>query len=774
MTLKLALLIGNSQYQDPILAKLKAPDSDISELAKILQDPTIGGFDQVTTILSEVSNEVRAAIGDFFAERKRDDLLLLYFSGHGVLDENGYFYLAVKDTQHNRLRATGISASFIKEEMENCRSSRQVLVLDSCHSGAFARGKGAVGLNAITRATFEGAGGYGHVVLTATDATQYAWEGDQIIGNVKTSLFTHFLIEGLRTGQADSDRDGRITLDEIYDYVYEQVRAHTPHQTPRKWEQAREGEELVIARSSYRPTGLPSELRQALESTLPNIREGAIHELGQLLRGSDKSLVRLARGILKAMVKDDDSQRVRSAALAILRSYEETKTVQPTPRQDRAAPILSIPPHEKTSPSKPLPRPARVVPAPSASNSPKRIWLLWGGMGTVILIFMAAYVLSNFAAHPPLLDTPTPTLTAPTVETLISTQAVAWLPTNTPPSFATDTLASTTLGALPTLTLIQPTSMLVPPTGILVPTITPVPSNTPTNTPTPIPVPPMLTPIGGGAGKIAFTSDQNGNYEIYVMNADGSALTNLTNNSALDSSLSWSPDGRRIAFSSNRDGNPDFYVMNANGSNPIRLTNTSQGEGSPSWSPDGGKITFYAVTGLDISSEEISVINADGNGQNRLTQNSSYDFDPTWSPDGTKIVFCAGRDGNPEIYMMNADGSGQVNLTNYGAGDYYPKWSPDGRKITFTSNRDGNLEIYVMNADGSGLMRLTQNSAVEHYASWSPDGKKIVFASSRDDPNPSTCAENCKYEIYVMNMDGSGQIKLTNSASNILFPLWSP
>ena len=769
MTRKLALLIGNSQYQDPVLATLKAPDSDVSELAMVLKDPVIGGFDQVTIILSEFSNGVRDAIGDFFAEKKKDDLLLLYFSGHGVLDENGLFYLAVKDTQHKRPRATGIPASFIKEEMESCRSKRQVLVLDCCNSGAFARGKGLIGLNAITRATFENPGGYGQVVLTATSATQYAFEGDQVIGNIETSLFTHFLIEGLRTGQADSDRDGRITLDEIYDYVYEKVRAHTSHQTPHKWEQAREGEELVIARSRYRPTDLSPQLRQALESTTPNIREGAVRELSQLLRGSDKGLVRLAHGVLKAMAKEDDSLQVQRAALNVLKNYDEAKTTKST-RQDLIAPISSSPPQEETSPSKPLPHPRKVVPAPTISNLLKRNWFVWGGVGVLILISIVVYLLNNFTAHPPLY-TPTLTTTASTAGTLGSTQAVTSPPTGASP-FAIQTSVSFTQPSLPTETPIQPTLTPVLSTGTLVPMITPVPSHTPSNTP--IPLLPTFTPIGGGAGKIAFTSNQNGNYEIYVMNADGSGLTNLTNNSATDSSLSWSPDGRKITFASNRNGNLELYVMNANGSNPIQLTNNNLPVGSPNWSPDDTKIVFYAVAGSDTSSEEIYVINADGSGLIRLTQNSSYDFDPSWSPDGTKIVFCSGRDGNPDIYVMNADGSGQINLTNYGAFDFYPKWSPDGQKLTFSSVRDGNYEIYVMNTDGSGLTRLTQNSWVDHYASWSADGKKIVFASSRDDPNPSTCADKCKYEIYVMNADGSGQIKLTNSASDILFPLWSP
>lgn len=499
MTRKFALLIGNSQYQDPILAKLKAPNSDVAAFTQILEDPAIGAFDQVTPVLGEVSSAARRAIGDFFAEKKKDDLLLLYFSGHGVLDENGLLYLAVKDTQHNRLSATGIPASFIKDEMENCRSKRQILILDCCHSGAFARGKGAIGLHAITRATFEGSGGYGQVVLTATDATQYAWEGDQVIGDVETSLFTHFMIEGLHTGQADSDRDGRITLDELYDYVYEQVRAHTPHQTPRKWEQAREGEELIIAHSRYRPTDLPSGLRQAIESTSPHIRVGAVGELGQLLRGSDKSLMRLARGILRTLAKEDDSQRVQKAASAVLTSYDEKKTAKSTPRQDH--PIRSP---ENTQPSKPLaPRPKEVS-KPIVRKKPKRDRSVWVRIGTGVLISIIASLIVNFATKLTFspTDTSTATFTAPVTGTLASPQTDTSQPTTTIPTLVT--------GA-PT----QPAPTIVSPTGTMTPTITPSPSNTPTYTLTLTPVPPTFTPFGTGAdGNLIITNGQT----IYIDN----------------------------------------------------------------------------------------------------------------------------------------------------------------------------------------------------------------------------------------------------------------
>jgi len=151
--------------------------------------------------------------------------------------------------------------------------------------------------------------------------------------------------------------------------------------------------------------------------------------------------------------------------------------------------------------------------------------------------------------------------------------------------------------------------------------------------------------------KIAFQSNRDGRYQIYVMNADGTEQTRLTINSSNDSEPSWSPDGQKIAFVSQRDGNREIYVMNA-----------------------------------------------DGTGQTRLTTNPGRDDNPSWSPDGKKIVFQSYRDVNWEIYVINADGTGLTRLTNNIAEDYAPSWSPDGQKITFESLRDWqNIEIYVMN-----------------------------------------------------------------------------
>jgi len=264
-----------------------------------------------------------------------------------------------------------------------------------------------------------------------------------------------------------------------------------------------------------------------------------------------------------------------------------------------------------------------------------------------------------------------------------------------------------------------------------------------------------------GGNKIAFASDRDGNYEVYVMNEDGSGLKRLTNNPDEDVFPCWSPDGRKIAFESRRDGNPEIYVMNADGTEQTNLTNSTSWDQFPSWSSDGQNIAFHSIRD---ENHEIYTMNSDGSELKRLTNNSTHDMGPSWSPDGMKIAFHSIKDENHEIYVMNADGSEQTRLTNDPARDTSPAWSPDGKKIAFVSNRDGNFEIYVMNTNGGELRRLTNNSINDGNPSWSSDGKKIAFVSDRDGNR----------EIYVMNADGSEQKRLTNNPAEDRFPCWLP
>src|SRR5215208_1658519 len=227
MSGKYALIIGNTEYTDSGLAQLTAPGKDAEEFARVLKDQTICAFEDVKILMNEPEYAVRGTIDEFFDQKKPDDLLVLYFSGHGVRDELGALYLAVKNTMRTRLRSTAIKSDYIREAMDQSRSRRQVLILDCCNSGAFTQGtKAATGVSIGTATAFEA--GYGRIILTASDSTQFAWEGNQIIGDkAQNSLFTHFLVEGL-LGQADLDRDGRITVDELYEYAYEKVRLATP------------------------------------------------------------------------------------------------------------------------------------------------------------------------------------------------------------------------------------------------------------------------------------------------------------------------------------------------------------------------------------------------------------------------------------------------------------------------------------------------------------------------------------------------------------------
>ncbi len=205
--------------------------------------------------------------------------------------------------------------------MDRSASKRLVLVLDCCHSGAFGYGaKAAQGATVGTATAFEGTG-RGRVVLTATDSTQYAWEGDQVLGEVENSLFTHYMIEGLRTGAADRDEDGLITIDELYDYVYEHVLNDTPKQTPGKWAFGQQGEIVIAHNAAASRTKLPPEIEEAVRSTLPSVRLEAVRELDIILRGRHAGRSNAAREVLKRLA-EDDSRRVAAAAVEMLKAFE--------------------------------------------------------------------------------------------------------------------------------------------------------------------------------------------------------------------------------------------------------------------------------------------------------------------------------------------------------------------------------------------------------------------------------------------------------------------
>ena len=253
------------------------------------------------------------------------------------------------------------------------------------------------------------------------------------------------------------------------------------------------------------------------------------------------------------------------------------------------------------------------------------------------------------------------------------------------------------------------------------------------------------------SGTIAFHSNRDGNdFEIYLMNADGSGVRQLTHNTDQEFDPIWSPNGRQIAFGRIAAAGAQVVVINADGSGERVLVD----DGFPgAWSPDGKQIAFGR-------NGEVFVINVDGSGETQLTHSNAGDSPTAWSPDGKQIAFQGFRSGNLDIYVMNTDGSHVIQLTNDPATDFGDRagWSPDGRRFVFSSTRDGgDIDIFVMNADGTGVSELTHNDFVaDDDPVWSPDGKHIAFHSTRDGGDE---------DIFVMNTDGTGVIQLTNNST---------
>ena len=231
--------------------------------------------------------------------------------------------------------------------------------------------------------------------------------------------------------------------------------------------------------------------------------------------------------------------------------------------------------------------------------------------------------------------------------------------------------------------------------------------------------------------------------------------------------------------------------MDDDGKNQRNITNHPDSDDLvPSWSPDGTRIAFMSNRDGHVRKHgvrttfEIYVMDADGGNQQNLTNHPDRDSSPSWSPDGKRIAFVSDRDGildihgfpTSEIYVMDADGENPQNLTNNRDDDWSPSWSPDGTRIVFMSYREGHFigdfeditsEIYVMDVDGANQQRLTENRKNDESPSWSPDGTRIVFSADRK-------GDWLNYEIYVMDDDGGNLQRLTENRDDDGAPSWSP
>ncbi|GHH92024.1 caspase, EACC1-associated type [Streptomyces capillispiralis] len=268
-----ALLVATGTYDDRALSRLRSPARDAHALAEVLGDPRIGDF-EVSTVVDGRHREVTRAIERFFLDRRRDDLLLLHLSCHGLKNDRGELHFAAADTDRRLLASTSVPAPFVQRQMNACRARSVVLLLDCCYSGAFLAGsKGDTTVH-----VHDELAGHGRAVLTATNRTEYAWEGERITAlDPEPSRFTGAVVRGLRSGEADGNRDGLIDVHELYDYVYEELHSAGAEQRPQMWAELEH--RVVVARSVLRP--LPPVRRESGGPPVRRRGEPPVRESGE-------------------------------------------------------------------------------------------------------------------------------------------------------------------------------------------------------------------------------------------------------------------------------------------------------------------------------------------------------------------------------------------------------------------------------------------------------------------------------------------------------------
>jgi Tol biopolymer transport system component len=275
--------------------------------------------------------------------------------------------------------------------------------------------------------------------------------------------------------------------------------------------------------------------------------------------------------------------------------------------------------------------------------------------------------------------------------------------------------------------------------------------------------------MSSDGSRIVFQHKVDGYYEVFVVNTDGTGLTQVTTNQRHYVHLSISGDGSKIAVSSYMPttqgsfSDPKTFVVNSDGTGLITLISGSSLGEAPVISDDGSKVV---ITAFVDSNYEVFVVNSDGTGLKQLSDSTSYSSHPSISSDGSKVAFMS----NSTLIVVNSDGTGLTPLTNSTMDIADPAISGDGSKVVFISHVSSddsddfdipNSEVFVVNTDGTGLTQVTNTTANEAKPSINYDGSKIAFSAYTPEQNS---------EVFVVNSDGTGVQQITQSSKMDYYP----